>query len=295
MDNYFTSQLPQIFRSVAVLIYVFDVSSPQRETDVAYYTQCLDAIRRHSPDAKLYCLVHKMDLVAAHEKEARFAQRERDLLARSAPLDIHVYGTSIFEDSLYRAWSDIIHAMVPDVRRLEKDLEKFRRACEAIEVVLFERTTFLVIATATQKTKKKKRKEETGKVAKEVNAIASQIEVKPNGLHSTVPAVAEFKPPSEPYRPMQKQRYEKISTIIKQFRHSCSQKMQTSFQQMEIHRPTFSAYMDALTLNTYVMVIINDTSIQSAATRMNISMARAHFEQLEKESALTESRAADGS
>ena len=69
MDSYFQSQLPQIFRNVSVLIYVFDVSSLEREKDIAYYMQCLDALQRHSPDALIYCLVHKMDLVPFSERE----------------------------------------------------------------------------------------------------------------------------------------------------------------------------------------------------------------------------------
>ena len=143
-------------------------------------------------------------------------------MARSSPSKINVYATSIFEDTLYRAWSDIIHDMVPDVKRLEKHLESFRRACEAVEVVLFERTTFLVIATATQKVKKKK------KVQSDIN-IASGNELshsanldenkedifsKSHGIHEVVAV-------NEVGKPVEKQRYEKISTIIKQFRHSC--------------------------------------------------------------------------
>lgn len=72
---------------------------------------------------------------------------------------------------------------------------------------------------------------------------------------------------------------------------------------MEIRSATFSAFIDALTTNTYVMVVLSDSSIrklvaclkqhkqylnnkqylglESAATLHNISVARKHFKLLE--------------
>jgi len=72
----------------------------------------------------------------------------------------------------------------------------------------------------------------------------------------------------------------KISNIIKQFKLSCS-KFQSSFQSMEVKNSNFTAFIDVLTPNTYVMVIMSDPTIQSAATLINIGVARQHFETLE--------------
>lgn len=47
-----------------------------------------------------------------------------------------------------QAWSQIVHCLIPNIRVLENHLGHFCRICDADEVVLFERTTFLVIATA---------------------------------------------------------------------------------------------------------------------------------------------------
>jgi Ras-related GTP-binding protein A/B len=41
-----------------------------------------------------------------------------------------------------------VHCLIPNIRVLESHLDHFCRICDADEVVLFERTTFLVIATA---------------------------------------------------------------------------------------------------------------------------------------------------
>lgn len=69
MENYFTSQRDNIFRNVEVLIYVFDVESRELEKDMHYYQSCLEAILQNSPDAKVFCLVHKMDLVQEDQRD----------------------------------------------------------------------------------------------------------------------------------------------------------------------------------------------------------------------------------
>ena len=69
MENYFASQRDNIFRNVEVLIYVFDVESRELEKDMHYYQSCLEAILQNSPEAKVFCLVHKMDLVQDDQRE----------------------------------------------------------------------------------------------------------------------------------------------------------------------------------------------------------------------------------
>ena len=69
MDNYFTSQRENVFRNVEVLIYVFDVESREVEKDMHYYQSCLEAILQYSPDAKIFCLIHKMDLIPEDQRK----------------------------------------------------------------------------------------------------------------------------------------------------------------------------------------------------------------------------------
>lgn len=107
-----------------------------------------------------------------------------------------------------------MYSLIPNVKLLESHLMTFCNICEADEVVLFERATFLVISHATSRE------------------------------HRDV------------------HRFEKISNIIKQFKLSCS-KSQAHFQSMEVRNSTFTAFVDFLTANTYVMVIQSDPSIRT--------------------------------
>jgi len=51
---------------------------------------------------------------------------------------------------------------------------------------------------------------------------------------------------------------------------------------MEVRNSCFAAFIDIFTPNTYVMVIVSDPSIPSAATLVNIRNARKHFEKIER-------------
>ncbi|XP_075876475.1 ras-related GTP-binding protein A isoform X1 [Nelusetta ayraudi] len=233
MENYFTSQRDNIFRNVEVLIYVFDVESRELEKDMHYYQSCLEAILQNSPDAKVFCLVHKMDLVQEDQRDVIFKEREEDLKRLSRPLACTCFRTSIWDETLYKAWSSIVYQLIPNVQQLETNLRNFAQIIEADEVLLFERATFLVISHYQCKEQR--------------------------DAH----------------------RFEKISNIIKQFKLSCS-KLAASFQSMEVRNSNFAAFIDVFTSNTYVMVIMSDPSIPSAATLINIRNARKHFEKLER-------------
>ncbi|KAG5843494.1 hypothetical protein ANANG_G00151530 [Anguilla anguilla] len=233
MENYFTSQRDNIFRNVEVLIYVFDVESRELEKDMHYYQSCLEAILQNSPDAKVFCLVHKMDLVQEDQRDLIFKEREEDLKRLSRPLACTCFRTSIWDETLYKAWSSIVYQLIPNVQQLETNLRNFAQIIEADEVLLFERATFLVISHYQCKEQR--------------------------DAH----------------------RFEKISNIIKQFKLSCS-KLAASFQSMEVRNSNFAAFIDVFTSNTYVMVIMSDPTIPSAATLINIRNARKHFEKLER-------------
>ncbi|KAI8813252.1 putative GTP-binding protein [Cladochytrium replicatum] len=232
MENYLTSQRDQIFSNVEVLIYVFDVESREVDKDLMYYQNTVDALTALSKGCKVFCLIHKMDLLPEEHRELMFQDRFADIKKRSYPLNVSAFKTSIWDETLYKAWSAIVHELVPNVLSLETQLESFCKACDADEVVLFERTTFLVISHSTRK-----------------NYQDSQ-------------------------------RFEKVSNIVKQFKLSCT-KASSQFKSMEIKNPEFTVFIEVLTQNTAIMVIMSDPSIQSSATLINISAARQHFNELE--------------
>ena len=150
-ESYFERDRETIFRGVELLIYVFDIESETPEKDFDHFCGVLEAIEENSPDARIFLLIHKMDLVAEEDREAILEDRKR--LIEESCLSCGVenfqcFGTSIWDETLYKAWSEIVTNLIPNIRLLETHLNKFCRICDADEVVLFERATFLVISHA---------------------------------------------------------------------------------------------------------------------------------------------------
>mmetsp|Transcript_21838 Transcript_21838/g.19375 ORF Transcript_21838/g.19375 Transcript_21838/m.19375 type:complete len:162 (+) Transcript_21838:16-501(+) len=88
MEQYFQSQKDQIFKNVEVLIYVFEIVSKEPEKDLDYYKNCLSALEDLSQGAKIFCLIHKMDLIAESMRDKVFEQKEAEILEVSPGFDV---------------------------------------------------------------------------------------------------------------------------------------------------------------------------------------------------------------
>lgn len=231
-ESYFERDRETIFRSVELLIYVLDIESESPDKDFDHFADVLEALEENSPDARIFVLVHKMDLVAAEERDAIFQDRQ-ELIAEACNecrvTNYTCFATSIWDETLYKAWSEIVTNLIPNIRLLESHLQHLGQLCDADEVVLFERATFLVICHASMRTL-------------------------PRDAH----------------------RFEKISNIVKQFKLSCG-KAQAPLEGLQVGNARFTAFIDAFTQNTYLMVI-QAPDVSAAATQRNLQAARPQFE-----------------
>merc|ERR1712048_493975 len=71
-------------------------------------------------------------------------------MAQQADLDMRTFATSIWDETLFKAWSDIVRSLIPNSQDLESNLKKLCDSCQADEIVLFERATFLVVSKHTR-------------------------------------------------------------------------------------------------------------------------------------------------
>ncbi|KAI0063392.1 hypothetical protein BV25DRAFT_424934 [Artomyces pyxidatus] len=268
MDSYLSTQRSTIFQHVGVMIYVFEVESRDMPKDLTYYRDCLDALRKYSSDASVFLLVHKMDLVKG-DKGTQLERKRRDLQAESGDVEVTVFGTSIYDESLYKAWSRIVHTIIPNAAVLTKHLTTFAEACSATEVILFERTTFLVIATSSP----------PAPPASSQRALANGAATP--GSSSTV--VTAPTSPVEDVHKLNATRYERTSELIKALKHSCS-RVREEFYALEMELPEFTAVLDEMTKNTYVLIVVHDPTIETAALKINIRTARQKFEELQNDS-----------
>eukprot|EP00550_Attheya_septentrionalis_P013499 CAMPEP_0198304468 /NCGR_PEP_ID=MMETSP1449-20131203/57416_1 /TAXON_ID=420275 /ORGANISM="Attheya septentrionalis, Strain CCMP2084" /LENGTH=424 /DNA_ID=CAMNT_0044006993 /DNA_START=106 /DNA_END=1380 /DNA_ORIENTATION=+ len=352
-ESYFERDRETIFRSVELLIYVFDIESDCPVKDFDHFAGVLEAIEENSPDARIFVLVHKMDLVAEEDREVVLEDhkgRIKDACNACGVLNFQCFGTSIWDETLYKAWSEIVTNLIPNIGVLESHLDDFCRICDADEVVLFEKATFLVISHAQAKNHNAPITAATaaspGEETNELLSLASgdhttsatgdiiepSLEAAQTGAANINPAsnasvmsgntsnkpsvssvaasghatpdehtidsghitadasgthdVVVRRHQEQKQQPLETRRntphfdthrFEKISNIVKQFKLSCG-KAQSQFQGMEVRNSRFSAFIDAFTLNTYIMVIVSDPGVHTEATLLNIKNARTHFE-----------------
>ena len=100
MDTYLSTQRSTIFQQVGVMIYVFDVESGDMTKDLEYFRDCLDGLLHYSPEAAIFLLIHKMDLV--RDRQQSFEKKRQELEGITGSTKTSVFGTSIYDESLYK-------------------------------------------------------------------------------------------------------------------------------------------------------------------------------------------------
>lgn len=152
VENYLTHQRNHVFGSVAVLIFVFDIESREFQADVVSYSNIIRALEECSPGAKVFCLIHKMDLVQARLRVQLFEERAEYIRTASEGFRdaVEFFPTSIWDQSLYKAWTQIIYFLIPNASVIENLLQQLAEIIDARELILYERTTCLMVTHVTR-------------------------------------------------------------------------------------------------------------------------------------------------
>ena len=94
-----------------------------------------------------------------------------------------IFSSTIWDESLYYAWSRIVQQIVPDLDLYQKKLEEFCKLSNCDEVVLFEKETFLIIATHDQlKEKSVLQYERVSNIIKQFKLTCMQVSSKIESL-----------------------------------------------------------------------------------------------------------------
>ena len=293
----------RVFDNAQALVYVLDVESRDDPKDAAYFQRTVAALHRVSPQAQLYVLAHKMDLVPQERRTALFRSLVARLRQLAQPMAVTAaFATSIWDESLYAAWSAIVCAFLPHREALQTGLAQFGEVCEAVEVVLFERATFLVIASATAEDIAASASSPSTRRQRRASSSSSSLDSADTDEHPEREAVGMrswWRRPAKRVDPLASQppasaptamtpplvnlnRFEKVSNIVKQFKLCCF-KASTQFRSLEISHPDMVLVLDGLTDSTYLLVVARPDAagaINPGSLRVNIHAARPHFTQL---------------
>lgn len=293
LESYLSVQKSTVFAHVGVLIYVFDVEAESTDwrNDLSYFKECLKALFAYSPNASAFVLIHKMDLIPAESRIDVFSKKKQEVLHFEAGTKLRisrVFGTSIWDETLYKAWSQIVHTLVPNSTALKRGLTTLTRACGAVEAVLFEKTTFLLIANSDGL---RNIPDDTMLVASPSTSSASTGNTSSMGTDLT-PSTPGESPTNGTSSTAEKKRlqqlsvlpgnrYERVSSLLKIFKLSCPSWSTEKWSGLHMQLPGFTAVIEPLTVNSYVMVLCSDERITPEAIRINIRMARQKFEDLQ--------------
>ncbi|KAK5163848.1 hypothetical protein LTR04_002197 [Oleoguttula sp. CCFEE 6159] len=255
-ESYLDAQRGHVFSAVSTLIFVFDIESRDFQGDLISYSSIIRALHEHSPTAKIFVLIHKMDLMPANTRHSIFLERS-DIIRKYSEREgfpsgvsgrngeringVEFWATSIWDQSLYKAWTQVIYYLVPNASAIEKLLRQLAEVLDARELILIERTTCLMVT------------------------------------HVTRGVEAE-----NPYT----DRFERISSILKTHKQSIAKHIgipagSANFTELQIKTGRFMFFITRLTDNTNLAVVVPPSEQVFNVARLNIRLVRWKFDELD--------------
>lgn len=100
-----------------------------------------------SNKVKVFILIHKMDKVDQRKRNEIFIERVKQFEIKAGKVQIKCFDTSIWDNSLYLAWSNILRTLIHNIEKINELIGKYSIACQVDDVALFEKHTFLCITS----------------------------------------------------------------------------------------------------------------------------------------------------
>lgn len=246
VESYLNNRRSYVFNNAAVLIFVFDISSREAAADMLSFSRTVSALHEYSPGSKIFVLIHKMDLVPLDQKTTVFQRKQREIRSSCvdegfAPEQVDFWATSIWDQSLYKAWTQIVYFLVPNATTIEGMLQKLAHLLDARELILYERTTCLVITHITRD-------------AEKGNPFADRFERISSILKTHKHSMAK---------------------------HTGTMASEVSFAEMQIKTGAFMFFITRLTENTNLAVVMPSDEGAFNSARVNVQLAKREFAHLD--------------
>ena len=70
-----------MFSNTSVMLYVFDIDEQEEKVkeSLDHFVQALQALNKYSPDADVFVLIHKIDLIEMHKRK-EWIQRKKETI-----------------------------------------------------------------------------------------------------------------------------------------------------------------------------------------------------------------------
>ncbi|MFW9990709.1 MAG: ADP-ribosylation factor-like protein [Candidatus Odinarchaeota archaeon] len=132
----FTGELAEfIFSEVQALIFVVDTVNVAELSRAKYYfDMALKQLDRFSPAAAVHVLLHKKDLINP-EKIQEIEENMKSYLRTDRKREVAIYMTSVFDESIFTAFGQILGTTVTDEVAREKIESFIQENSETVEAI----------------------------------------------------------------------------------------------------------------------------------------------------------------
>jgi len=257
-ESYINRDKDLVFRNVACLIFVLELvvdewqGADEEEAlirlsmtpQITSLIKCLNASEEGTTGKGVYILLHKTDLLSPNNR-CRILRKWKDtvfdMLKDHSVGRSSIYTTSIWDETLYIAWSSIVQSLIPNYRYVEENLMKLAEVIGADDLILMEKNTFLTIAHARRC----------------LPLMWNSAKVGDSNLAS----------------------FEHLSTAIKTFKLSC-QRGGSHFNTLHLTLSNSTILIERFTNHLYVVLATSNPDEKIGAIMLNLDLAAPLFEEL---------------
>ncbi|TKA79867.1 hypothetical protein B0A49_01575 [Cryomyces minteri] len=285
-ESYLDAQRGHVFSAVSTLIFVFDIESRDFQGDLISYSSIIRALHEHSPTAKIFVLIHKMDLMPANTRHSIFLERS-DIIRKYSEREgfsssvsgrngernngVEFWATSIWDQSLYKAWTQVIYYLVPNASAIETLLRQLAEVIDARELILYERTTCLMVTHVTRGV------EAENPYTDRFERISSILKTQKQSMASVLPSPNRSLSHLFPQAPISQ-----ANTALRTHsKHTGIPAGSANFAELQIKTGRFMFFITRLTDNTNLAAAIPPSEQVFNTARLNIQLVRWKFDELD--------------
>ncbi|NVM36808.1 MAG: roadblock/LC7 domain-containing protein, partial [Candidatus Lokiarchaeota archaeon] len=141
LDEYHGPLRKNIFRKASILLYIIDITDYDRfESARIEFEWSVNQILSYNHNAKLNVFLHKSDLI--HDKSSLVSHIKK-VFAKNISHEITYHLTSIFDESLFKAWSDIIRELSPKSTFINSILKQLKNQKGVKDALVIEKSSGL--------------------------------------------------------------------------------------------------------------------------------------------------------
>ncbi len=150
LETYHGDLRNKIFESVSILLYVIDVTDISRFEDAKSELKwAAQQLKQKSSGAKIFVLLHKIDCVHDKETILKYAKKT---ITQDLDFNIQFFSTSIMDESLFIAWSEVIREISPKSTFINKILEQLKKVDVISDALLIDKKTGLACGSTIENT-----------------------------------------------------------------------------------------------------------------------------------------------